>query len=176
MNRILRLERNVVPMTRIIALIGLTGLLVQAGLTMGDVLLRWLANAPIHGLEDVSELATAIVIASCFPIVVARRQNISINFLGAALGPKVERWLEAIASLSLLLFLILVGWQLAVFTGELAESGRTTWMLQLSVTPYWIVATVVYMACVPVQAIVALTDIARAIQGGSEAADAEGSW
>ncbi len=168
METLLKLERQVVPLTRVVALIGLMGLLVQASLTMADVLLRWLANTPIHGLEDINGIAIAIVIASCFPIVIARRTNIAITFLGSAFGRTGKNRLEAMASIALLIFLILIGWQLIVFTGELAESGRTTWLLQLPVTPYWIIATGVYLLCIPVQIVIVLTDIGRAFSLASD--------
>src|SRR5688500_16159156 len=114
---------------------------------MLDVLLRWIANAPIKGLHDINGLAIAIVIASCFPLVVAERRNISIRFLGEALGAGASRWLEALGSAALLAFVAAIGWQLALYTLGLAESGRTTWHLRLPVTPAWTVATAVVLLC-----------------------------
>lgn len=162
-------------MCRVVALVGVIGLMVQGGLTLADVLLRWLANAPIRGLEDINGLVITIVIASCFPIVVARRQNVSIKFLGKLLGAAGERWLEVLSSTALLVFLVLIGWQLIAFIEELAESGRTTWLLQWPVTPYWIVATAVYALCVPVQLAIVLADVAKAVLGKDPSDRLEGA-
>jgi len=163
------LESRAVRWTRLVALVGALGLLFQSLATLLDVSLRWGFNAPIKGLNDIVGLAVAIVLAACFPIVVAQRQNITIRFLSHAVGPRIARWLDAAGSLAMLAFVSVIGWQLAVYTGELAVSGRTTWLLRIPVTPYWAVATAVALLCIPVQAIAFAADVARAICGGPPA-------
>ena len=160
-----RLERRIRGWTRAIAIIGLLGLLVISITTMADVLLRWIANAPLHGLNDINVLAVVIVVAACLPLVAAERQNITIKFLGGALGPRVTLWLDAFGSIVLLVYVAAIGWQLAVYTQELAQAGRTTWLLLLPVTPSWIVATVLVVLCVPIQAVVVAVDLVRAATG-----------
>jgi len=162
---IFRLESRIIRWTRAIAVLGFVALLAVALLTMLDVGLRWLANAPIKGLHDINGLAIAIVIAACFPLVVAERRNISIRFLGEGLGPGASRWLEALGSGALLAFVAAIGWQLALYTAGLAESGRTTWHLRIPVTPTWAVAAGVMLLCIPAQAIAFIADLARAIRG-----------
>jgi hypothetical protein len=95
MSFVFELERRIIRATRALAIVGFVVLLVASLTTMLDVALRWVANAPIKGLSDFEALAVAIVIASCLPLVVAQRQNISIRFLGDALGPAASRWLDA---------------------------------------------------------------------------------
>lgn len=163
MAALVALEARLVRWARMIALAGFAGLLVVAGATMLDVVLRWLFNRPIKGLIDVTELAVVVVLAACFPVVIAQRGNITIRFLGAAAGPRVARWLDAFGSLALLAFVALVSWQLVAYTAELAASGRTTWLLRLPVTPSWAVATAIVALCVPVQAVAAAADVARAL-------------
>jgi TRAP-type C4-dicarboxylate transport system permease small subunit len=136
-----------------------------AALVTLDVLLRWIASAPIKGLNDINGLVIAIVIASCLPLVIAQRQNISIRFLGEALGAGATRWLEALGSAALLFFVALVGWQLVLYTAGLAEDGRTTWHLRLPLTPWWSVATAIVLLCIPAQAVAFAADLARALQG-----------
>jgi TRAP-type C4-dicarboxylate transport system permease small subunit len=161
---ILRLESRITRWTRAIAVVGFVALLVVSLTTMLDVLLRWIANAPIKGLHDINGLAIAIVIAACFPLVVAERRNISIRFLGDALGVRAGRWLEALGSGMLLAFVAAIGWQLALYTAGLAEAGRTTWHLRIPVTPYWTLATALVVLCIPAQAIAFVADVARALR------------
>jgi TRAP-type C4-dicarboxylate transport system permease small subunit len=177
MRLVFRLEERISRWTRAIAVAGFVGLLAVAVMTMVDVLLRWTANAPIKGLNDINGLVVAIVIASCLPLVVAERQNISIRFLGDALGAGAARWLEALGSGALLAFVALVGWQLVLYTAGLAESGRTTWHLRIPVTPYWSVAAGVVLLCIPAQAIAFVADVVRAATGAprARAGDPE-SW
>jgi TRAP-type C4-dicarboxylate transport system permease small subunit len=162
---IFRLESRIIRWTRALAVVGFVALLVVSLTTMLDVLLRWIANAPIKGLHDINGLAIAIVIAACFPLVVAERRNISIGFLGEALGARANRWLEALGSGALLAFVAAIGWQLALYTAGLAEAGRTTWHLRIPVTPYWTVAAGVVLLCIPAQAIAFVADVARALRG-----------
>jgi TRAP-type C4-dicarboxylate transport system permease small subunit len=164
---VFRLEERIGRWTRAIAVAGFVGLIGMSLATTVDVLLRWLANAPIKGLNDINGLVVAIVIASCLPLVIAERQNISIRFLGDALGAAPSRWLEALGSAALLAFVALVGWQLVLYTMGMAESGRTTWHLRIPVTPYWSVATAIVLLCIPAQAIAFAADVARAIEGKS---------
>lgn len=171
MDFVFRLESRIIRGTRAIAIVGFVGLLVVALLTMLDVGLRWIASAPIKGLNDINGLAVAIVIASCLPLVVAQRQNISIRFLGDAAGPGAARWLDAFGSGALLAFVALIGWQLAMHTAGMAESGRTTWHLRIPVTPYWSIATGVVLLCVPAQAIAFVADVVRAATGAPRAAE-----
>ena len=165
MGLVFRLESRIIRWTRAIAALGCGALLVVALGTMLDVLSRWIANAPIRGLHDINGLAIAIVIAARFPLVVAERRNISIRFLGDALGRGASRWLEALGSAALLAFVVAIAWQLTVYTLGMAESGRTTWHLRLPVTPAWSVATALVALCIPAQAIAFLADTARAWRG-----------
>ena len=156
-----RLERRIARWSSAVAFVGAAALLVVAVGTLLDVSLRWGFNSPIRGLNDVFGLAVPIVIAACFPLVIANRQNISIRFLGDAAGPAVGRWLEAFGSLALLAFVALIGWQLALHTAEMARSGRTTWQLLIPVTPWWTIASAVVLLCVPIQAVATAADIVR---------------
>lgn len=165
MGAIDRLERRIRGWTRAVAIVGLGGLVVISITTLLDVGLRWLANAPIRGLNDINGLAVAIVIAACFPLVVAERQNIAIRFLGGAAGARAARWLDAFGSAALLAYVAVIGWQLVLHTADLAESGRTTWFLLLPVTPSWVVATALVLLCIPVQAVALAVDVVRAATG-----------
>ena len=171
MGVVFRLESAIIRGTRALAIVGFAALLLISLAKMLDVALRWLANSPIKGLSDIEGLAVAIVIASCLPLVVAQRQNISIRFLGEALGPRAARWLDAFGSLALLVFVTFVAWQLARHTAGMAEAGRTTWHLRIPVTPYWSVATLLVALCVPAQAIAFVADVVRAITGAPQRAE-----
>ncbi len=160
-----RLEQRVAHWSRALAVFGALALLVIATMTMIDILLRWIANSPIKGLNDINALAAPLVIATCFPLVLASRQNIVIRFLGDAAGKSYSRWLEALGSAALLVFIALIGWQLVVYTVELARSSRTTWQLLIPVTPYWTVATGIVLLCIPIQAAALAADVACAIAG-----------
>jgi TRAP-type transport system small permease protein len=165
MTSVLKLEAVVRGWTRLLGSIGCMGLLLGAALITLDVLMRWIANAPIRGMSDLNQLIFVVGIAACFPVVVAERANITFRMLGDALGKRSAGWLDVFGSAALLLFVLLVGWQLVVYTIELAQSGRTTWQLRIPVTPCWAIATGLVLLCVPVQVAALLVDILHAAKG-----------
>ena len=81
-----------------LALFGLVGLVVLTVITIADVLMRWLFNAPIDGVADIGRLIVAINISAFFPLALAERHHIAIEFLGKALGPRIHAWLDAIGA------------------------------------------------------------------------------
>lgn len=148
--------------TRAVALLGLGALLSIAIVTVADVLARWLFAAPFAGVYDLSALFIAVALAACFPAALARRQHIRVIFFADLLGGGFSRALDALASLATLFFFTILVWQLWIYSGELMASGQTTFVLRLKIAPWWLVATILFTLCVPVQLLVLLADL-RAI-------------
>lgn len=153
--------------TRWLALIGVVGLVVVALVTIADVLLRWLFSTPVDGVSEISRLVVAVSIASFFPMALAERHHVSIEFLGAAVGPRLRRWIDAFAHLSTLFFFLILGWQFVLYTMELRESGETTWLLGWRVAPWWTAAAALMLLCIPVQSVILWVQIRSAIRGES---------
>lgn len=160
-----RWEARAARWMRAVALIGLTALMIEAAIVSTDGLLRSFASAPIPGLEEIIQIATAIIIASCFPVVVAQRSNITIRFLGHLIGPRGNAWLEALGGTVLLVFLSVIAWQLAVFTQGLIEDKETSLVLLIPKAPSWIVATTIFALSLPALALIIAIDVVRAVTG-----------
>lgn len=151
-------ERFLRLTTRWIAMIGLVCLVGLTLATIADVLMRWLFNSPIEGVHDLYSLMVAVVVGTFFPVALIERHHITITFLGSAMGTRVNSWLNTLSNVALLLFLVLLSWQLIRYVGELRETGETTWILQWPIAPWWTVTTAVIIYCVPVQLLVTLKD------------------
>lgn len=145
--------------TRAFALVGFTGLLVLALMTSLDVLLRWLFKMPIQGVNDVSSVVMAVVIAVCIPANLAMKQNIKVEVFGAVAGRRLNALLEIFASLLTLAFILAIATQFAPYAAGLKETGERTWVLGWPVWPWWIVAAAMMWISVGVQAAVVLEDI-----------------
>ena len=158
-----------------LALFGLVGLVVLTVITIADVLMRWLLNAPIDGVADIGRLIVAINISAFFPLALAERHHIAIEFLGKALGPRIHAWLDAIGAAVTSVFFLLLGWQFILYTGELQSSGETTWLLGIPVAPWWAVTTAFLLICVPVQVIVLLARFRAAMAGAPEYTGEDGA-
>lgn len=151
-------EQRIRVLTRGIAMIGLVCLVGLTLATIADVLGRWLFNRPIHGVHDLYKLVIAVVVGSFFPLTLIERHHIAITFLGSALGAGASRWLNVFANLALLIFLVVMAWELGQYVVDTRDAGETTWILQWSVAPWWGVATLCILLCIPVQAFVTLKD------------------
>jgi TRAP-type C4-dicarboxylate transport system permease small subunit len=160
-----RLEGATIRATRVIALIGLAALLILAIITMADVGMRWAFNQPITGVEDMAKLVVAIAIAASIPAVLASRQNITIRFVGRALGRHAELAFEILGALVVLVVMAGMAWQIQIYTDELAASGETTWLLALPVAPFWQIVSVLLFLCVPIQLVVIAGLIAMLARG-----------
>ena len=140
-----RLDGLNVACTRLIALAGLAALLIIAIATLADVGARWLADAPIAGVYDLSTLF------------IASRQNIKVTFLADRLPRRAQLACDLFAEIMTLVFFTLLAWQLVVYTRELIDSGETSFILEVGIAPWWVAATALFMLCVPVQLVVVAT-------------------
>lgn len=156
-------ERLAARIARWLALGAVALLLVLALATMADVLLRKFANQPIHGFNDVTTLASAVIIAACFPALLVARANVTIRILGSALGQRWARWLNAFGALVTAAFFVLMAWQYLRLSAELSRSGETTAILRWPVAPSWWVVT----GLIVITALAGLIVLARAVRGGA---------
>ncbi len=159
-----RTERVSSMITRGIALIGLALLLLIALATVLDVLLRWLFNSPIVGLSDTYSLFMALILASCFPLCIYKRGNVTIRFIGNALGPRVRNILDAFGNLVTLIIFSLMAWQFWLYTDQIALDGETTWVLSWPVSPWWRVVTILIIICAPVTLVTFIQYVKAALE------------
>lgn len=155
------------------AIIGFTGLVIIAFVTVIDVTLRYLGLSRIPGHNDLGEVAFAIVIASCFPAGLKKGNAVTVRVLGKILGPKVHSWLDVIGASLMLTFFTLVAWQFTAFTIDYAAAGRTTSTLEWPVAPVWTLVSLIMVACVGVQAWVLRETVNAARAGQPLAHEAE---
>lgn len=125
-------------------------MLILASATVLDVLLRWLFNSPILGLTDTHSLFTAVIIASCFPLCIYKRGNITIRFLGSLLGNRVRDILDIFGSLVTLIIFTLMAWQLWLYADQLAQDGATTFVFDWPLSPWWRLVSILILLCIPV--------------------------
>ena len=153
------LDRRVRAFSRTLALIGFFGLLVLASMTSLDVLLRWLFSAPIQGVNDVSSVVMAVVIAACIPANLAMKQNITVEVFGNLGGGRIHSALEVFASLLTFVFIVLIAWRFIPYTTSLWVNGDRTWVLAWPVWPWWAVASMMMVLAALVQFFVLVADV-----------------
>ncbi len=132
-----RLSHGATRLAQRLAACAVGGLLLLALGTAIDVLLRYGFASPIRGFVDVVGLAGAVLLSACMPYVVACRGNISIDFLGKALGRRMNGYLDAFGSLVTGVFFAVLGWQYVLFALDMKDSGQTMPVLRWPVWPWW---------------------------------------
>jgi TRAP-type C4-dicarboxylate transport system permease small subunit len=133
------------------AIIGFTGLVIIAFMTLVDVTLRYLGAPRIPGLNDFEEVGFAIVVASCFPAGLKKGNAVTVRVLGKILGPRLHSWLDVIGAVFMLMFFLLAAWQFTLFTIDYTAAGRTTSTLEWPVAPVWTLVSLIMYAAVGVQ-------------------------
>jgi len=166
-------ERKLGRIARAVALIGLAGLVLIAGLTVADVLGRWLFHMPLNGARDFSQVSIVVVVAACFPAAVIDRQHITIRFFGEWLGPRAAAWFDVFGAALLFLVLAVVAWQFTIYTGELIHENQHTWIVGLQYYPWWIVGTALFAIAALLQFLIVVVQVLRAIAGTAAPADAD---
>ncbi len=154
------------PWARWIAVVGFLGMLVAAFITVLDVVMRWLFNQPIEGWDDMTQLVYAVAIVAAFPAGLLQGHNITIRFLGAGLGTRPSHWLELFGALLTFAFITGIAWQFVVLVGQSRANNDTTMTAEILTWPWWAVATVIILFCVPIQAVVLHGHFRRAADGG----------
>lgn len=170
---LLRLESGLKILTRPLAMIGVLGMLLAAGATVVDVLMRWLANSGVVALNEITAMAFAIAITSCLPAGLAGGINLKIDVLSRWLKGKLGAWLDAIGSFSLLFFFALLAQQVMVHADNLAREGRTTIILGWPQAPFMYVVVSLLAFSTLVQAVVTLNSVVRAITCRDEETSAD---
>lgn len=161
--RLLALRGALDRATRWLALVAFASLVVICLITMYDGLARYLGMPRVPGFRDFGEVIFAVVIAACFPVGLLRDRNISITFLGAALGPRTDRVLNAMASVLVLVGFAIIAWALILRSGGLGV--RTTRTGVMLVAPWAWAATAIMAVAVAVQVWVVLARWAEVVLG-----------
>lgn len=158
-------RRHLMTAARILALLGFASLVVICLITMYDGLARyfWLPRVP--GFRDFGEVIFAVLIASCFPLGLLRNQNITITFVGAALGRHANAFLNLLAAVATLLGFALLVYALYVRTGGLGVRMSRTGFFPLA--PWAWAATGVMAFAVVVQVWVVLARLAELVTGAA---------
>lgn len=150
-----------------LAVLGLFALITLATLTISNVFARWLFSSPLGWVEDVYRLLIAVVVASFFPSAFAQRGHMAIEFLSHILPPSARKVMAVSVSIIVLVFTIILSWQILRYAMEVWDAGETTWLHGFSVTPWWVMVSALLLTAVPIQLIVVMSTL----YNGSESID-----
>ncbi len=122
--------------TRRVASLGVVVILLIALGTLLGVLMRWAFNHPITGYDEVVEMGIAVAVAATFPFCAACRGNLTIDILASRFGTRLAARLECFGAFALLLFYVLLSWQVGAYAQSLQSQGQTTIYLGWPMAPF----------------------------------------
>jgi TRAP-type transport system small permease protein len=144
-----------------VAVAAACAILVISSSVLAGVLMRWLFNAPILAVDDLTDLNMAVAVACCLPAGLVGRHMVTIRFLGRALGRRTDGLLELLGAVLTFLFFVALAWQFGVLAANAAASGLGSMVLQIPQAPWWWVVTAVMALCVPFQGVVVIRAVRR---------------
>ncbi len=145
---------------RRLALVGGGVLLAMVGLTVADVALRKLANAPIFGAQNISELALLVVVFAAIPYCGRVNGHVAIDLIGG-LSPRVLRITDALVNLVGAAVFVVLAWRALRAAGQAMEIGRVSNLLAI---PHWPFYGVIALGAM-LYAVVQLSAAMRAASG-----------
>jgi TRAP-type transport system small permease protein len=150
----------------LVAVLGACLILVISASVMVDVLMRWLLDAPVLAVDDLTNLNVAVAVVCCLPAGLVGKHLVTIRFLGRLLGVRAEAWLEVFGDTLTLVFLAVLAWQFAAFAADAGASGLGSMVLQIPQAPWWWAVTAVLALSVPFQAVVVARSLGKARAAG----------
>src|SRR5262245_53476098 len=109
------LETRLERLTRLVAALGVLGMLVAAGATVLDIILRTMASSGVIALNEIVSMTFAVAIAACIPAGLASGVNLKIDILSRWMTSRLVAWLDAFGALLLVIFFALLAQQIAIF-------------------------------------------------------------
>lgn len=162
-HRLDRIETRLGRFAQTLAVIGVLGMLIAAGATVIDVVMRWIVGAGILALNEIVAEAFAVAIAACIPAGLAGRVNLKIDVLAHFFRSRTVVWLDVLGAALLFFVYAVLAWQIAVYSGKLAADGRTTTILQWPQAPFFFAAAALIGYGALVQGVITLNMIRQTL-------------
>ncbi len=122
---------------RWVAVTGGLVLLAMVALTVVDVGLRYVFNAPIFGAQDVTQLMLLVVVATSLAYGGRSGAHVAVDLLSYVTGAGVRRWTDILVRLLGAAVLSLVTLRCYNNGVDAALYGETSNLLQLPFLPYY---------------------------------------
>ena len=138
----------VAAIARVQLFAAMLALVVMGGVTVTDVVLKYIWNQPIAGAYDLVESLLPVVVFNGLPATLLRRQNIAIDLIDNLAGPRGTRFLVAVGDFVMLVMLTLIAWAMISPAYQAWEYGDRKLELGLPLVVVWAGALVGLAGCV----------------------------
>ena len=126
-----RLEVGAAWISRGLALLATTALIVVAVLVCSEIVARWLLGFSLIGISDISSLVVAVAVVAAFPIVTMRRAHLVIELLRGQFGARARVMLAYAGGWVLAAALALFTWRLGMSAVQYGSRNAVTQVIEL---------------------------------------------
>lgn len=152
------IERRLLAISRVAAGCGVACLLLVAGVSVVDIVMREALGRPLSGGDDIAGIAIILIISTCFPAGLLERRQIQVRLLGGFIGRWGARTLDTIAAVATLAMFLGIAVYVTDYAGSRALSAQQTMVLGIPVAPWWWASAVCFWLCLPAQAFVVIAE------------------
>jgi C4-dicarboxylate transporter DctM subunit len=153
-----------VTLSKLLAMVGVGGMLVVAAVTVIDIVLQSGFGKGVVAINEVTAMAFAVAITACIPAGLVDGVNLKIDIFARWINGRLAVWLEAVGMIVLLLFFLLLTFEIYTYAQLLSTEKRTTVILGWPVAPFLFVASAILVVGVLVQVLITASSIARAVR------------
>jgi len=111
-------------------------LFAMMGLTVVDVVARYVFNRPLRGAFEVTELMLLVLIFAGLPLVSFSDEHATMDFIDRLLGPRAQRWLERGVQLVNGAFMLVLAWLVWLKANRIWGYRDTTDVLRILYGPF----------------------------------------
>jgi TRAP-type C4-dicarboxylate transport system permease small subunit len=111
-------------------------LFAMMGLTVVDVVARYVFNRPLRGAFEVTELMLLVLIFAGLPLVSFSDEHATMDFIDRVLGPRAQRWLERGVQLVNGAFMLFLAWLVWLKADRIWGYRDTTDVLRILYGPF----------------------------------------
>ena len=120
----------------LLGLVASAVLFAMMGLTVVDVVARYVFNRPLRGAFEVTELMLLVLIFAGLPLVSFSDEHATMDFIDRVLGPRAQRWLERGVQLVNGAFMLFLAWLVWLKANRIWGYRDTTDVLRILYGPF----------------------------------------
>jgi len=136
LDRLDRIVRSVALWGGGLTLVGLMGL------TVVDVVLRYLFNSPIYGARDVAKLILLVMVALSVAYSARTGGQVAIEVFSSMMGPRMLRWTDVFVRSVATVVLLVLTWRLWYSGQNAGRFGEASLALQIPFKPFYFILAV----------------------------------
>ncbi|QEW19625.1 Neu5Ac permease [Marinibacterium anthonyi] len=119
----------------VLALLGGVMMMSLMGLTVVDVIGRYLFNSPLRGAAELTEMLLASVIFLGLPAVALSDDHVTVDLMIDRMPAWIHPWRLALTGIFSATVLTVVAWRIWVYAGQIGGYGGATTNLRIPLAP-----------------------------------------